>query len=353
MGEEKTYACLIAVEEWLNEGPVKVAVNGIECICTPLGFAHVHYSFVKMTAASAPGAPTNDINVPISEIQDGKFWHQKISNEKWRGQVSVCRQMNDLFESKFEKMPVIGHRGCGQNGMTPGFEENTITSFLEARRRGAQGIETDLHLTTDGRIVIWHDDIRCGKEIRACAYADLCDPETGKGPLLLKDVLDGLPNDFGLNLEMKCLEECKKGFFDIGGYSMQLAAATMAFVRKYPQKKILFSSFSLAACIYTRMLNSACSVCLLVHNKLLGTVPNDEMNDALVVVAEKTELNGFVLSSEVIDKDEDVVNCATNQQLDLYAYGRKTNTREDAQHLMSLKFNGLITDHIDVIHGVI
>lgn len=48
---------------------------------------------------------------------------------------------------------VIAHRGGAKE-----FTENTIASFHRAIRVGADGIETDLRLTRDGVVVLYHDD---------------------------------------------------------------------------------------------------------------------------------------------------------------------------------------------------
>jgi glycerophosphoryl diester phosphodiesterase len=48
--------------------------------------------------------------------------------------------------------PVIGHRGAA--GHAP---ENTLESFREAMRLGAEVLELDVHLTADGHVVVMHD----------------------------------------------------------------------------------------------------------------------------------------------------------------------------------------------------
>ncbi len=48
---------------------------------------------------------------------------------------------------------VIGHRGAAAHA-----PENTLTSFREARRRGASWVETDVRLTADGVPVLVHDE---------------------------------------------------------------------------------------------------------------------------------------------------------------------------------------------------
>lgn len=48
---------------------------------------------------------------------------------------------------------IFGHRGSA--GTHP---ENTMISFQEAERAGADGIELDVQLTKDGEVIIIHDE---------------------------------------------------------------------------------------------------------------------------------------------------------------------------------------------------
>lgn len=47
---------------------------------------------------------------------------------------------------------VVAHRGDSHN-----FPENTLEAFISAVNMGIDVIETDVHLTRDGHVVIWHD----------------------------------------------------------------------------------------------------------------------------------------------------------------------------------------------------
>ena len=49
-------------------------------------------------------------------------------------------------------MKVIGHRGA--SAQSP---ENTMAAFRAAIELGADGIEFDVHLTSDGQLVVIHD----------------------------------------------------------------------------------------------------------------------------------------------------------------------------------------------------
>ena len=52
------------------------------------------------------------------------------------------------------KVEIIAHRGANREA-----PENTLTAFKRALEAGAQGIELDVHLTSDGGVVVHHDPI--------------------------------------------------------------------------------------------------------------------------------------------------------------------------------------------------
>lgn len=57
---------------------------------------------------------------------------------------------------------VFGHRGSPAR-----FPENTVASFEEALRAGADGFETDLRLLADGTPILFHDDKLGGREVES------------------------------------------------------------------------------------------------------------------------------------------------------------------------------------------
>ena len=52
-----------------------------------------------------------------------------------------------------ERTQVFGHRGARKYA-----PQNTLPAFKLAAEMGCDGIELDVHLTTDGALVIIHDD---------------------------------------------------------------------------------------------------------------------------------------------------------------------------------------------------
>lgn len=107
---------------------------------------------------------------------------------------------------------IIAHRGASFDA-----PENTLAAFKEAWRQGADGIETDIYLTSDGRLVCIHD-----KTTKRTGGADLTVVESSYDALskldfgswkdgkfkgekipLLEEVLDALPVDKFFFVEIK------------------------------------------------------------------------------------------------------------------------------------------------------
>lgn len=66
-----------------------------------------------------------------------------------------------------ERFRIFGHRGSPRL-----FPENTLASFEESLRAGADGFETDLRLLADGTAVLYHDDELGEVPIESLSMAD-------------------------------------------------------------------------------------------------------------------------------------------------------------------------------------
>lgn len=126
-------------------------------------------------------------------------------------------------------MLIIGHRGAPSE-----VTENTMASFAAAIDAGADGIETDVRLTTDGALVLSHDDVQGhGGRISEMTSAEL----RGSGDVvLLEDLLGAFAARTTLYLECK-------GLFEIGRFASAepVASAVLDLITGIPD--VTISSF--------------------------------------------------------------------------------------------------------------
>lgn len=105
-----------------------------------------------------------------------------------------------------KNVKVWAHRGANRQ-----FPENTLAAFNRAAELGADGIELDVSLTRDGRVVVMHDNT---VDRTTDGHGEICDftwdeirkLDCGQGqhPPLLSDVLEQMRgNKLLLNMEIK------------------------------------------------------------------------------------------------------------------------------------------------------
>ncbi|MBN8554823.1 MAG: hypothetical protein J0L93_05205 [Deltaproteobacteria bacterium] len=137
-----------------------------------------------------------------------------------------------------KKILNIAHRGYSS-----AFPENTMLAFDEAMKAGADGFECDLRLTSDGRVVVFHDDSLkrlCGVEgsIEKSTWQDLQNIRVKKKEKipLLEEMLSTFLTT-RINLEIKASSR--------DAIVVENVLRVLTKVR--PQGEIIFSSFSLDA----------------------------------------------------------------------------------------------------------
>ncbi len=90
----------------------------------------------------------------------------------------------------------IAHRGASRDA-----PENTLEAFALAVEQGADMIETDLHLSSDGELPLLHDSEIDGRAVGSFALAVL--RERIPGLPTLEETLDRLGSAIAFNLELK------------------------------------------------------------------------------------------------------------------------------------------------------
>ncbi len=129
---------------------------------------------------------------------------------------------------------VIAHRGA--SAVRP---ENTFEAFELAVEQGADLIETDLHLTRDGAVVLLHDPVLPGPEgplpVSRLRLAEIRGLPAGASVPELGEVLDAFGSRIPFNLELKR---------DADGPHAGLAERALSRVRERGLlEQTLFSSF--------------------------------------------------------------------------------------------------------------
>jgi glycerophosphoryl diester phosphodiesterase len=101
--------------------------------------------------------------------------------------VSTSPESPLLLRVPLRRLYVIGHRGAPYR-----LPENTIASFREALNLGANGLEFDLCLTKDKRIVVFHDASPDSTRIMFEDFPyELVSPEFDGETALIKELKDG------------------------------------------------------------------------------------------------------------------------------------------------------------------
>lgn len=99
---------------------------------------------------------------------------------------------------------LYGHRGAAAH-----HPENTRRAFVAAVEAGVHALETDVRLTSDGQVVVFHDadGVRTAnrpERLRAVPWSEVGGWDIGEGehPMLLADVLEEWPDLF-VNVDVK------------------------------------------------------------------------------------------------------------------------------------------------------
>ncbi|MBN1469800.1 MAG: glycerophosphodiester phosphodiesterase [Fusobacteriaceae bacterium] len=235
----------------------------------------------------------------------------------------------------------IAHRGF--SGLYP---ENTLIAFKNAIEAGCDGIETDLHLTKDGIIVLCHDETidkttNGSGFIREYSYSDLIKFDAGikfnmkfKGEIIptLEDLLI-IVNDKNiiLNLELKN---------DIIHYE-GLEEKTLELIDKYKMiDKVIISSFNHDSMKKIRQLNTKIKIGLLVDKNL--EISTEDIKKILPNSINPNYKSLYNLSSYEKIK---------NKNLEIFPY--TINEVSDLIKMINLNVTGIITNFPNLLNDLL
>jgi len=215
-------------------------------------------------------------------------------------------------------MLILSHRGCREEA-----HENTHDAFEGALKRGVDGLETDIRLTADRVLVLFHNRIAPnGRFVAEMTHQELCDAAgfpvpTAESALAMWDTF--------WNLELKVPEALSQ---------------TAALVKQYTSRRqLLITSFwhdviAQAA----RQVPVQCGV--LLSNRILEA-------DRYLARLSTLGIGAVVWDVEWMDASS--VEATAANGLACYGYGLATQS--DHHLCKRLGLDGIITDHIDWAHA--
>lgn len=216
----------------------------------------------------------------------------------------------------------IGHRGA--KGYEP---ENTLISFQKAIYLNVDGIELDVHLSSDEKIMVIHDEKidRTTNEIGFVKSFTSSQLKKLEIPTLI-EVLELVNRNCFVNIELKGIETAKP--------VVDLLANYISY-KNWNYIDFLISSFD------WKMLEEA----QLLNPKIrIGVLTEASVEEALAF-AKKIKAFSIHPDYRLLTKE----NVALMQENGFEVYPWTLNSKEDIQKIKSFNINGIISDFPDRI----
>jgi glycerophosphoryl diester phosphodiesterase len=212
-------------------------------------------------------------------------------------------------------MEILSHRGFHRGAS---LHENTLAAFERALDHGVDGIETDIRLSADEQMVLYHD--RLAPDLAPVESLDRRQLEKIAGHEIptVDDILGRWPDVFW-NLEIKC---------------SAAGRLTIERLRRHPRPdRILITSFLHDVVLRcARQLDVACGF-LLAHR------PAD-LSESLTAWVGQSPVRTIVWDFGVLDQA--TVACAKEDGFRTYSYG--VANRDERQLCEEWGVDGIITD---------
>jgi glycerophosphoryl diester phosphodiesterase len=227
-------------------------------------------------------------------------------------------------------MLVLGHRGSPEKEI-----ENTIPSFLAALDDGADGVELDVHLSSDSQVIVFHDaDLRrlagVDRAVGEMTAEELRSVELRAGDLpqgqipTLEEVMDTLPDRTIVNVELKGPGTNPDGLEDAVGEVMSSKGAV---------ERCIISSFNPVRLRRMKLLEPGLGTAFL-HS---GSVTEWPARTTLRVAG---RISGLHPQSRQVDEQY----VASARSVGRFVNVWTVNEEEDIRRLLSLGVDGIISD---------
>lgn len=246
--------------------------------------------------------------------------------------------MFDDFRSTTDEPALIAHRGFA--GVYPG---NTIAAVDGAVRDGADAIEIDVQQCRDGEVVVFHDrrldattDAEGVVTETPCETVLRADVEGSGEPIpTFEGVMDRLPSDVGVNVELKRARSDDRVGTTAGDNRWSpLAERTVEIASRY-DNAVLVSSFFPDALAAARAVDPSLALACLCA---------DAVGRAFLLAA---RYDCVAIHPSVRLTDRALVDRARSRELAIAPY--TVTKRAQAERLRELGVDGVIAEYPDVL----
>jgi len=233
---------------------------------------------------------------------------------------------------------VIAHRGS--SGERP---ENTLPAFERAIEQSADMIETDLHLSRDGVVVIHHDAEleRLGEpgEIRDHTASELAAMNAAPGVAVAERMptLQGLLDGFGERMQFNL--ELKVGLEDVAYEGLEDIVVSAVEARGL-MPRMLFSSFYDPVLARLRERSASARIALLISPR----APIAIFERAARISAEAINPHVRLVTAELVEQA---------QAAGLCVYPYTANDSAEMARLLDCGVDGIITNHPARLHALL
>lgn len=222
----------------------------------------------------------------------------------------------------------IGHRGANEHE-----PENTIVAFQKAIDLGSDGIELDVHLSSDKEIIVIHDQTIDRTTNGTGFVHQMTLSELKKFRIhhnyeipTLDEVFGILNHNILINIELKSFEAAAKVIALLEKYILQ---------NKFTYQNFLISSFDWSALTFCHAQSPRIS---------LGVLTDNSIESALIFAK---EINAFAINPEFKLLNSKNIKEIHDHGLKIYAW--TVNKVEDINKMKILKVDGIISDFPDRI----
>lgn len=216
----------------------------------------------------------------------------------------------------------IGHRGA--KGYVA---ENTLASFQKALDLKVDGIELDVHFSSDGKVVVIHDETIDRTTSKKGLVNDITASELKKMNIpTLKEVLDLIDKRCFVNIEIK---------------DSKATHSVLQIIQNYiSEKNWNINLFQVSSFDWTIL-----EVCYLENNQIqLGVLTENSIEEALTFAG---KINAHSINPYYKLLNSENVKLLQENKFKIYTW--TVNDEEDITFVKSLQVDGLISDFPDKI----